>query len=444
MDANNKLSRTHVIVFTRYPEAGKTKTRLATELGADGAAELQRGMAEHAIGRVRELAKTRPISIEVRYQGGSMSLMKQWLGADVLYREQDGDDLGERMLGAFVEAFRDGADLVLLVGTDCPGITAQSLERGFQELERNDLILGPAADGGYYLIGLKEVYPELFSKIPWGTEKVLERTFEIARLQGLSTTLLDLLHDVDRPEDLDIWRNFKRSIESLISVIIPTWNEESNIAPLLKELLATPNVETIVVDGNSSDRTREIAASHNVKVIRSPRCRAIQMNAGAEKAHGDILLFLHADTRLPPHWAVMVRDAMAEPGTAAGAFEFAVDDNMKSLRIVERLTNFRSRKFQLPYGDQAIFLKADLFHRIGGYHDLPIMEDFELIRRVRKFGHIMTLPARAVTSGRRWRNLGILRTTLINQAIILGYLVGISPERLARWYRGDSMEDLGN
>jgi len=203
---------------------------------------------------------------------------------------------------------------------------------------------------------------------------VLERSLEIARLQGLSTILLDLLHDVDRPEDLDIWRNIERSFASLISVIIPTWNEESNISVLLEELVGTPNVETIVVDGNSSDRTREIAASHNIKVMSSPRCRAIQMNTGAKNAQGDILLFLHADTRLPANWALMVRNALVEPGTAAGSFEFAIDDKMKKLRIIERLTNFRSRKFQLPYGDQAIFLKADLFRRIGGYNDLPIME----------------------------------------------------------------------
>jgi rSAM/selenodomain-associated transferase 2/rSAM/selenodomain-associated transferase 1 len=438
------LSSNHVIIFTRYPEAGKTKTRLIAELGAEGAAELQRAMAEHAIGAVRELAKIRPISIEVRYQGGSPSLMRRWLGTDVLYREQNGNDLGDRMLGAFDEAFRDGAGHVLVMGTDCPGITAQILEKGFQKLERNDLVLGPAADGGYYLIGLNRVYPELFSTIPWGTENVLDLSLEIARLEGLKTSLLDRLHDVDRPEDLDIWRNIERSFGSLISVIIPTWNEESNISVLLEDLVAAPNVETIVVDGNSSDGTREIVANHNIKVISTSRCRAIQMNTGAKKARGDILLFLHADTRLPANWPLMVRDALAEPGTAAGAFEFAIDDKMKKMRIIERLTNFRSRKFQLPYGDQAIFLKADLFSRIGGYNDLPIMEDFELIRRLRKFGRVVTVPARALTSGRRWRTLGILRTTLINQAMILGYFLGISPERLARWYRRDSIKDARN
>ncbi len=435
-NAEAEYSNDHVIVFTRYPEAGKTKTRLIPALGAERAAELQCRMAEHAIDRVRELAKTRPISIEVRYQGGNPVLMKQWLGSDILYREQEGDDLGERMLGAFLDAFRNGAERVLLMGTDCPSVTAEILEKGFRELYQSDLVLGPAEDGGYYLIGLKKAYSDVFSNVPWATDKVLERTLEIARLLGLSAGLVDRLHDVDRPEDLLVWRNIERPAEGLISIIIPTWNEESNIGSLLDGLVGAPNVEIIVVDGNSSDRTTEIAASYNVKVIQAPRCRAIQMNAGVKEAQGNIFLFLHADTHLPKNWTSMVRSALAEPATAAGGFELAIDGNERGLRIVERLTNFRSRKLQLPYGDQAIFLGADLFRRIGGYSDLPIMEDFDLIRRLRKFGRIVIAPARAITSARRWQDMGIWRTTLINQAMILGYLIGVSPARLARWYYG--------
>ncbi len=431
-----EYSRDRVIVFTRYPEAGKTKTRLIPELGAEGAAELQRLMAEHAVSRVRELAKIRSISIEVRYEGGYPFVMKQWLGSDITYLEQDGADLGERMLTAFFDAFSNGVERALLMGTDCPDITAQILEKAFQELECSDLVLGSAADGGYYLIGLKKTYPELFSNVPWGTEKVLDRTLEIARRQGLRAGFVDRLQDVDRPEDLPVWRNIERAAEGLISVIIPTWNEESNIGSLLNDLVGAPNVEIIVVDGDSSDRTSEIAASYKVKVIQASRGRSIQMNAGSREALGDILLFLHADTRLPKNWGSMVHNALAEQGTAAGAFEFAINGNARGLRIIERLTNFRSRRLQLPYGDQAIFLRADLFRRIDGYRDLPIMEDFELIQRLRKFGSIITVPARANTSARRWRNLGILRTTLINQAMILGYLIGIPPARLARWYYG--------
>jgi rSAM/selenodomain-associated transferase 2/rSAM/selenodomain-associated transferase 1 len=401
-------------------------------------------MAKHAIGRVRELVKTRPISIEVRYEGGDPSLMKQWLGAGILFHEQYGADLCERMLTAFLDAFHNGAERVLLVGTDCPGITAEILEKAFQELERSDLVLGPAADGGYYLIGLRKACPELFVNVPWGTKEVLKHTLEIVRLQGLSAGFVDRLSDVDRPEDLHVWRNIERPAESVISVIIPTWCEESNIGPLLHDLVGAPNVEIIVVDGESSDRTLEIAASYNVKVIQASRCRAVQMNAGAKEARGDILLFLHADTRLPKNWALMVRNALAEPGTAAGAFELAINGNARGLRIIERLTNIRSRRLQFPYGDQAIFLRADLFRRIDGYSEAPIMEDFELIQRLRKLGRIITLPERAVTSARRWRGLGIWRTTLINQAVIFGYLIGISPARLARWYRGNSAADGKN
>jgi rSAM/selenodomain-associated transferase 2/rSAM/selenodomain-associated transferase 1 len=435
--AEAEYSNNHVIVFTRYPEAGKTKTRLIPDLGAEGAANLQRDMAKHAIGRVRELAKTRTISVEVRYEGGNSILMRQWLGSDILFHEQDGADLGERMLTAFLDAFHDGAERALLMGTDCPGVTAQILEKAFQELERSDLVLGPAADGGYYLIGLRKAYPELFVNVPWGTKEVLKHTLEIARLQGLSAGFVDRLSDVDRPEDLHVWRDIERPAESVISVIIPTWNEESNIGPLLNDLVGAPNVEIIVVDGNSGDRTSEIAASYNVKVIQAPQCRAIQMNAGAGDARGDILLFLHADTRLPKNWGSMVRNALAEPGAVAGAFELAINEDARSLRIIERLANFRSRRLQLPYGDQSIFLRADLFRRIDGYNDLPIMEDFEFIQRLRKFGRIITVPARVLTSARRWRRLGIWSTTLINQVMILGYLIGISPAFLSQRYRGN-------
>jgi len=198
-------SRERLIVFTRYPEAGKTKKRLIPELGPDGAADLQRRMAEHAICRVRDVIESRGASIEIRYEGGNQTLMSQWLGGNFLYREQRGKDLGERMLTAFVDAFQGGVKRVLLVGTDCPDITSEIVERGFQELGRFDVVLGPAADGGYYLIGLKKSYPELFYEAPWGTDEVLNWTLRIACFHGLSTRLLDCLSDVDRPEDLHIW-----------------------------------------------------------------------------------------------------------------------------------------------------------------------------------------------------------------------------------------------
>lgn len=221
----------------------------------------------------------------------------------------------------------------------------------------------------------------------------------------------------------------------IISVIIPVLNEANTISSLLERLVDTDNVEIIVVDGGSQDETVSVARSHNVQVISTPPGRACQMNAGATRATGDILLFLHADTRLPVNFDSLVRQGLQESKTIAGAFELRIDAQQLGLRFIERLVNWRSRFFSMPYGDQAIFLKATVFHDVGGFPNLPIMEDFEFIRRLQPLGQITIVPASVLTSGRRWDRLGILKTTLINQLIILGYFGGVSPGKLARWYR---------
>jgi len=222
----------------------------------------------------------------------------------------------------------------------------------------------------------------------------------------------------------------------IISVIIPVLNEANTISSLLERLVDTDNVEIIVVDGGSQDETVTVARSHNVQVISTPPGRACQMNVGAARATGDILLFLHADTRLPVNFDSLVRQGLKEPKTIAGAFELRIDAQQFGLRLIERLVNWRSRFFSMPYGDQAIFLKATIFHDIGGFPNLPIMEDFEFIRRLQPLGKITIVPASVLTSGRRWQRLGILKTTLINQLIILGYFLGVTPDKLVRWYRG--------
>lgn len=220
-----------------------------------------------------------------------------------------------------------------------------------------------------------------------------------------------------------------------ISIIIPVLNEASNIRLVLASLQNVANVEVIVVDGGSQDETVQIARFLGVKVVCSAAGRAHQMNAGAISATGDILLFLHADTRLPTGFETMVPLALAQSGTIAGAFSLRIDGNMRSLRLVEKMVNWRSRNISLPYGDQAIFLKAAVFHDIGGFPDLPIMEDFELMLRLRRLGRIAIVPASVLTSARRWQKLGVVKTTFINQVVIIGYFLRVPPSQLVRWYR---------
>lgn len=226
---------------------------------------------------------------------------------------------------------------------------------------------------------------------------------------------------------------------SKISIIIPVLNEEKHILTTILSAQKSTNTEIIVIDAGSHDKTFDIANETGVKVIASERGRAIQMNTGAAVASGDILLFLHADTLLPPKFDEMVREVLQRPEVVAGAFELKINGTPWGLRLVEWGVDVRSKYFQLPYGDQAIFIKTEIFNKIDGFPELPIMEDFELVRRLKSIGRIAIIPAPVLTSGRRWLLRGIFTTTLINQLIIIGYFLGVSPTRLASWYRVEKL-----
>lgn len=220
-----------------------------------------------------------------------------------------------------------------------------------------------------------------------------------------------------------------------ISIIIPVVNEAKTISGAIASIQQGANVEVIVVDGGSQDSTVEFAQSLGVKVLSASRSRACQMNVGAASATGDILLFLHADTRLPAQFDTLVRTTLIQPDVIAGAFALRIDAPLWSLRLIEIGVNWRSRTLQMPYGDQAIFLNSKLFQEIGCFPEIPMMEDFELIRRLRRLGRIAIISSPIFTSGRRWLQLGVAKTTLMNQIAIISYLLGVSPQKIKRWYR---------
>jgi rSAM/selenodomain-associated transferase 2 len=221
---------------------------------------------------------------------------------------------------------------------------------------------------------------------------------------------------------------------SLISIIIPTLNEADNIQCAINSTKSSTNIEIIVVDGGSEDETLLIAKSLNIKVIISPPGRANQMNIGAMAASGEILLFLHADTRLPTNFDQMIRTTLAKPGIVAGAFTLQINSPHWGLRLVEFGVKWRCNLWQMPYGDQGIFITKDVFQQVGNFPQIPIMEDFELMRKLKTLGKIYLLPTPVITSPRRWLKKGILQTTLGNQIIIIAYLLGISPNQIRNWY----------
>jgi len=218
-----------------------------------------------------------------------------------------------------------------------------------------------------------------------------------------------------------------------VSVVVPTLNEAAVLARTL-EALPPGFAEVIVADGGSTDATVAIAQAHGARVTVSPPGRGPQMNAGAAAAKGDVLLFLHADTVLPADAPARIAAALAETGAVAGAFLLGIESSDPRLAFIARAANLRTRLTRVPYGDQASFVRRAAFDAAGGFPDVPIMEDVELGRRLKRLGRIVVVPARVRTSARRWEREGVVRTTLRNAALVTLYLLGVHPRRLARWY----------
>lgn len=222
-----------------------------------------------------------------------------------------------------------------------------------------------------------------------------------------------------------------------ISVVIPVLNEERAIAATLKALAPLGPDEVIVVDGGSADRTREIALECGARLARSPSGRAEQMNHGASLAGGEVLLFLHADTRLPASAISDIRNALRDPETVGGRFDLRLDGARPIFRLIGLLISLRSRLTKVATGDQAIFVRRDIFDGLGGFPEIPLMEDVALSRMLKRRGRVACLWSRVTTSARRWESEGVLRTIFKMWTLKLLYLAGVSPFRLRRYY-GDA------
>ncbi len=219
-----------------------------------------------------------------------------------------------------------------------------------------------------------------------------------------------------------------------ISVIIPTLNEADEIARAVGAI--GEDAEVIVADGGSTDSTVETAARLGAEVIRSKPGRGLQMDSGALNATGDVLLFLHADTLLPQGWHGSIERALEDKETVAGCFSLSIDSGLRRFRLVEFLANLRSRRLNLIYGDQGIFVRKEAFFEAGGFGKLPLMEDVDCVKRLSKIGRVVTLDESVLTSSRRWDKGGVVRNTSKNWLLLALYYTGVSPERLYRWYYG--------
>jgi len=219
-----------------------------------------------------------------------------------------------------------------------------------------------------------------------------------------------------------------------LSVVIPALDEAGTVAEAVRSA-AAEGAEVIVADGGSSDGTRERAAAAGATILHSSPGRARQLGVGAGEARGEVVVFLHADTVLPPGWSRAVEEALRDPRVVGGCFRFRFDARSPALALVEWGARLRVALLGLPYGDQALFVRRSVLERIGGVPQAPLMEDLDLVRALKREGRLVQLPLAIATSARRYRASGTLRTVLRNALALCAWRLGLDRDRVAAWYR---------
>ena len=320
-----------LLILTKVPKPGNVKGRLIPALGAEGASTLHREMAEYTLNWSKIFREKKKWVVEVWFAGARVEA-ESWLGKGWDLWEQRGVDIGARIFNAFFDVFREGCQEVIMVGTDCPELTAAHVRMASKALKNCDVVLGPTVEGGYCLVGLKEPRPELFFGIPWGTKQVLKTTLEKIEEEDLKVRLLEPMRDVEYPQDLSVWNRVK---SGQLSIIIPTLNDGEALHYTLNRMGKDSHIEVIVSDGGSEDSGLDIAKSWGAKIVNSADIGlSTLMNEGAAAAAGSILLFLPPGFHLPENFFSLIQSVQKNPEIVLGAFPTRMEANpfLKSWR----------------------------------------------------------------------------------------------------------------
>ena len=441
-----------LIIFTREPLAGKTKTRMMPYLSPEQCAELHRCMLRDIAAEAKQV----DADVIVAYTGDDPVFLSKVFGkagrlhCGAIYIRQRGSDIGEKMENAVSDVLGMGYQKAVLIGTDIPEIEAESIDAAFTLLDVYDVVLGPTEDGGYYLTGMKSAYHEAFDVKQYGTGTVYEETVRSLEEAGLSTVKADIYADIDIPEDAAGYRRRMREDPHLrhshtgrflrdnmkISVIIPVYNESKEIGRMLDQLNSYQDrCEIIFVDGESTDGTAESIENAGFTVLHSEKGRARQMNRGAFDSSGDVLFFLHCDSILPDDFDREIKKVMAK--NEWGCFGVKFPSRNFFMLTNRVISNHRAFRRQLPFGDQGIFIDRDLFFETGMFPEIPVMEDYEFSRRLRRYGFRPGMTAKRIISSPRRYGKGtrsILQTEISMWYLRYLYRKGCSSEKLQEKY----------
>lgn len=440
--------REAVILFMRAPELGKVKTRLAESVGAVEALRVYKMLIRRTLGVLTDVKRACPgASVFVFFtpEGAGPELRRRYPGP-WKFVPQEGGHLGDRMRRALERALSLGACRAVLVGSDVAGLTAGDIVAGLDALRSVDAVLGPASDGGFYLIGLRRRCSAPFKPEEWGGSGVSRRTMELLSRSGFSVRRLTERADIDRGEDLklldgDVFCRAK------ISVIVPTLGEKGDLQPLLgvldRELWPGDDVTVVQGRTNGAGQERPETIGENVRWMFAPVGRGVQMDWGAREAGGDILWFLHDDCLPPPNLGHGIRRIVASPSLAVGCFRLAFQPSTPLLDAIAAWANWRSRWLKLPYGDQGFFCSREVYEKVGGFGGRLIMEDVVFLRAARKFGAVLRLDDVLLTSSRRHLKRGVLRASMENHYAMLLHSLGADDRRIySHYYRDGADKDI--
>jgi rSAM/selenodomain-associated transferase 1 len=444
-----ELSHNALLIFLRYPDAGKVKRRLSEEIGSERAAEVYEKLIRRTLGVASDFKRRTPevrIALFHTPQDPGEKLKNKFRGPWE-FCAQEGEHLGVRMANALEAAFATGADKAVLIGTDLSDIEAVDIEGAFRNIGEKAAVLGPAADGGFYLIGSDRPIAAPFHFNVWGTGDVFARTARELESAGFRIHLTAERRDVDCKRDLDLLdRDFL--FDSSISIIIPTLADAQELSPLLLYLESSlwPGDEIVVVQGGAFEKAALRRISSSLAVVSTRKGRGIQQNAGAILSKGTILFFLHDDTVPPPEFPYLIRRACRDYPAALGCFKLRFLPSNRALGLIASWANLRTALFKLPYGDQGLFCRKEIFERAGGFGRSYLMEDVDLVGKFRKMGQgggaVSILPVPVYSSPNRYLRKGVLKASLLNHSTFLLAALGCDERILYRKYYGLETRDL--
>jgi len=426
-----------LLVFMRYPRPGRVKTRLAREIGPERAAAVYEKLLGRTLGIVSDFKVRNPDADAILFHtpDDPADRMKDRFRGPWSFLPQEGSHLGERMKNAFAAAFAMGAEKAVLIGSDIADMDGCDLDDAFRIIDDGVAVLGPARDGGFYLIGLNGLPGSALDFEEWGTEEIYSRTSRELASSGFRVETVAARSDVDRPVDLTLLDD-DPILASSLSVIIPTMGSPDRLKPLLDHVESQlwPGDEIILVEPCGSGEATVSRNSPGVVHARCPKGRGLQQDFGARLAGGTLLFFLHDDTVPPPGFPYLIRRACGRKDVALGCFSLAFSGNNRLVGLIADWANARSSVFKLPYGDQGLFCGRDTFERAGGFQHKYLLEDVALVRRCRSLGKLTLLPERVYTSPERYLRRGIVRNSMCNHMIMLLFLLGVDEKRLYSLY----------